>query len=294
MGDLAAEFDALRPHLTRVAYGTLGSLSEAEDVVQEAWLRLERADAAAIEDLRAWLTTTVARLALDALGSARRRREEYVGQWLPEPVVEDLAVKGADERVTLDESVSTALLVVLERLSPAERAAFLLHDVFAMPFSEVAEVVGRSPEAVRQLAARARRHVAAGRPRFPASREEQERIVVAFAVACHEGDLGGLLELLDPGVVFRSDGGGRVSAARFPLEGADRVARALLAIERKRDRDGREIRAALGIVNGAPGAVFHNGEVLNVMSFTVDAGRIVAIDLVRNPEKLRGVPEPGR
>jgi RNA polymerase sigma-70 factor, ECF subfamily len=292
MNDLAAEFERLRPHLTRVAYGTLGSLAEAEDVVQDAWLRLRRADPAAVDDLRAWLTTVVARLALDTLDSARRRREEYVGQWLPEPIVEDPRADGPAERVTLDESVETALLVVLERLSPAERTSFLLHDVFAMPFAEVGEVVGRSPEAARQLAARARRHVAAARPRFPASAEEQERIVVAFGLACQGGDLDELVKLLDPEVLMRSDGGGRVSAAGAPLAGADRVGRALLALERKRRLDGREIRAEMRIVNGAPGAVFHNGEALNVMSFTVDAGRIVAIDIVRNPEKLRGVRVP--
>jgi RNA polymerase sigma-70 factor (ECF subfamily) len=293
MSEAAAEFEELRPHLTRVAYGTLGSLCEAEDVVQDAWLRLQRADRDAIEDLRAWLTTVVARLALDALGSARRRREQYVGQWLPEPVVESLSVQEPAERVAFDETVETAVLIVLERLSPAERAAFLLHDVFSMPFAEVAEVVGRSPAAVRQLAARARRHVAAGRPRFPASVEEQERIVMAFALACLQGDMEKLAGLLDPEVVLRSDGGGRVPAARVPLEGAKRVRNALFALERKRERDGRQTRGKIGLVNGAPGLVFHNGEALNVMSFTVDAGRIVAIDIVRNPDKLRGVPVPG-
>jgi RNA polymerase sigma-70 factor (ECF subfamily) len=278
----------------RVSYSILGSLSEAEDAVQEAWLRLQHADASEIESLRAWLTTVVARLSLDALAVARRRREEYVGQWLPEPIVEGLAEQDPADRITLDEAVETAMLVVLERLSPAERAAFLLHDVFSMPFAEVAEVVGRSPEAVRQLAARARRHVSAGQPRFPASAEEQERILVAFVIACQSGDLDGLLELLDADVVLRSDGGGNVPAARLPLRGPERVARALLALERKRPFDGRDMWGEMGMVNGAPGLVFHNGEALNVMSFTTDRGRIVAIDIVRNPEKLRHVPVPSR
>jgi len=192
--DLAAEFEALRPQLTRVAYGMLGSLAEAEDIVQEAWLRLGRADRAAIEDLRAWLTTVVGRLALDALGSARARRESYVGEWLPEPLVEEYE----EDNPTLDEAVSTALLVVLERLSPAERTAFLLHDVFELPFDKVGEVVGRSPAAVRQLAARARAHVEEGKPRFPADAEEEQRIVTAFALAWLEGDHEALLDVLDP------------------------------------------------------------------------------------------------
>jgi len=292
MDDLAETFEQLRPQLLRLAYGTLGSLSEAEEVVQDAWLRLQRTGAGEIDDLRAWLSTVVGRLSLDALKTARRQREDYVGQWLPEPLVEDLAGEEPADRVTLDESVATAMLVVLERLSPAERTAFLLHDVFAMPFDQVADVVGRSPAAVRQLAARARRHVEQGRPRFPASAEEHERIVAAFAEACGMGDLEQLLELLDPEVVFRSDGGGRVPSARFPLEGAERVARALLALERRRERAGLELRRSPGTVNGQLGFVYYEGENLNVLSFTIDAGRIVALDVVRNPEKLRHVPLP--
>ena len=285
MADLAAEFEALRPHLTRVAYGILGSLGEAEDVVQESWLRLERSDANQIEDLRAWLTTVVGRLALDALGSARRRRESYVGEWLPEPVVEEIG-----EDPTLDEAVSTALLVVLERLSPAERTAFLLHDVFELPFGEVAAVVGRSPAAVRQLASRARGHVEAGKPRFPASAEDEERIAGAFAVAWQEGDLDQLLALLDPDAVFRSDGGGRVPTAGKPLVGAERVARALVGLGRAAARAGREVRGRFARVNGATGLIVEDGETTSVVSLTIDAGQIVALDVVRNPDKLRRLP----
>lgn len=286
---LSAAFEAHRSHLLRVAYATTGSLAEAEDVVQEAWLRLERLDdPGEIRDLRAWLTTTASRLALDALGSARARRERYVGPWLPEPLVEDLSADDPADRVTLDESVSMALLVVLERLSAAERSAFLLHDVFGLSFEEVAEVVGRTPAAVRQLASRARRHVEDGRPRFPPTREEQTQLVTAFAIACAEGDLEALMAILDPDVVWRSDGGGKVSASRKAQRGAERVARINIALARKYARgDGR-----LAEVNGAPGIVLTSSEgVLTVMSFTVDAGRIVAIDVIRNPDKLTNVPE---
>ncbi len=279
---LATEFDALRPQLTRVAYGMLGSLAEAEDVVQEAWLRLTRADPDAIDDLRAWLTTVVGRLALDALGSARRRRETYPGEWLPEPLVEEID----EDDPTLDESVSTALLVVLERLSPAERTAFLLHDVFDLPFEKVAQVVGRSPTAVRQLAARARAHVEAGKPRFPADPDEELRLVAAFAVAWQEGDHEALLGVLDPDAIFRADGGGVVNAAGRPLEGADRIARALLSLRRAAVRRGTEVSGRLARVNGTLGLVLVEPDATSVVSLTIDAGHIVAIDMVRNPEKL--------
>ncbi|MBS1892644.1 MAG: RNA polymerase sigma factor SigJ [Actinobacteria bacterium] len=286
MGDLAAEFEALRPHLTRVAYGIHGSVAEAEDAVQEAWLRLGRTDAAEIEDLRAWLTTVVGRIALDALGSARRRRESYVGEWLPEPVVEEY---GTEENPTLDESVSTALLVVLERLSPAERTAFLLHDVFDLPFEKVADVVGRSPAAVRQLASRARSHVEAGKPRFPADAAEEERIVAAFATAWQEGDHEALLGLLDPDAIMRADGGGRVPSAGKPLLGADRIGRALVAFARTAERRGESLEGRVARVNGAPGLVVHDRYSTSVVSLTIDAGRITAVDIVRNPDKLRGL-----
>jgi RNA polymerase sigma-70 factor, ECF subfamily len=285
--DLAAEFEALRPQLTRVAYGILGSLAEAEDIVQEAWLRLGRADRATIESLRAWLTTVVGRLALDALGSARARRESYVGEWLPEPLVEEWG-----EDPTLDESVSTALLVVLERLSPAERTAFLLHDVFDLPFEKVGEVVGRSPAAVRQLASRARAHVEAGKPRFPAGPDEEQRIVIAFALAWQEGDHAALLGALDPDAVLRADGGGKVNAAGKPLHGAERIARMLLALRRSAQRQGREQRGRLARVNGSPGLVLVEAEATSVVSLTIDAGLVTAVDIVRNPEKLRGLAEP--
>lgn len=281
----ADEFEALRPYLLRVAYSHLGSISEAEDVVQDAWLRLLRTDRAEIRDLRAWLTTVVSRLALDALTSARARRERYIGPWLPEPVV-DTGRADADpaSRVDLDESVSMALLVVLEALSPAERSAFLLHDVFGYSFPEVANVVGRTPQATRQLASRARHAVEARRPRYPAAPDEQRAVVSAFHAATETGDLATLLELLDPAVTFRSDGGGLVNAARKVFTGAERVARIFTAMAR---HFGDGFRMTPILVNGSPGLLMETGGSPTVVAFTLDQGRISEIDLVRNPEKLR-------
>ncbi len=285
---LARSFEANRPRLLRVAYTMTGSLAEAEDCVQEAWLRLRGLDdPATVRDLAAWLTTTVGRLALDALGSARARREHYVGTWLPEPLVEARSHDPAD-RVTLDETVSMALLVVLERLSPAERTAFVLHDVFGVPFREIAALVGRSPAAVRQLASRGRRRIEGGRPRTPATAAEQRKLINAFTAACDGGDLPGLIALLDPDVVLRGDGGGKVPTLRHIERGAARVAPMMLG----RARFAGPLDIVLAQVNGAPGLVIRgrDGE-LSVMAFTVDAGLITAIDLVRNPDKLARVPE---
>jgi RNA polymerase sigma-70 factor (ECF subfamily) len=292
---LARAFEKERPRLLRVAYTTTGSLAEAEDCVQESWLRLRRVpDPDAILDLRGWLTTVVGRLALDALGSARSRRERYVGTWLPEPLVEP-ALPGAvapdpAEQVTLDESVSMALLVVLDELSPAQRTAFLLHDVFGLPFDQVAEVVGRTPAAVRQLASRARRHVERSRPHAPAPRAEQRRLVHAFAAACQEGDLEGLVRLLDPDVAWRGDGGGLVSSLPGVVRGAGRVARRLISFGRGPLPPGT---MRVVTVNGAAGLLLYGpeGEV-SVAAFTVDGGRITAIDVQRNPEKLTSVRFP--
>ena len=281
---LAAEFAQLRPYLLRVAYSHLGSLSEAEDLVQEAWIRLERSDRAEIRNLRAWLTTVVSRLALDALTSARSRRESYVGPWLPEPLVQaDPNAADPAGQLDLDESVSMALLVVLESLSPAERSAFLLHDVFGYSFNEVAEIVGRTPAAARQLATRGRHAVQARRPRYPAGAEEQREVVAAFQAATQDGDVGSLIELLDPAVTFRSDGGGVVNAARTVFTGAERVARIFTAMA---GHFGEQFRLRPIVVNGAPGLLLDTGEYPSVIAFSVDRGRISEIDVVRNPEKL--------
>jgi RNA polymerase sigma-70 factor (ECF subfamily) len=286
---LAAAFDAQRGRLIRIAYATLGSLAEAEDVVQEAWLRLQRLpEDLELRDLRAWLTTVVARVALDTLASARVRREQYIGPWLPEPIVEQIAEDDPLDRVTLDESVALALMIVLERLSPGERSAFLLHDVFGLSFQEAGEILGRTPAAARQLAARARRHVADGRPRFPPTRAQQREIVAAFARACGEGDLDALISLLHPDVVWRSDGGGKAIASRRPQRGAAKVAGGMLALARRPPRSGYEAS-----VNGSPGLVLRDADgLLSVIALTIDAGSIVAIDVIRNPDKLAAVPEP--
>jgi RNA polymerase sigma-70 factor (ECF subfamily) len=278
--NLADEFEARRSTLLQIAYRLLGSVSEAEDVVQDAWLRLDRAVAqTAIENLTAYLTTTVTRLAYDQLGSARARRETYVGEWLPEPWVEDLDLA---DRVVLDESVSMALMRILERLSPAERVVFVLHDSFGMPFEEIGDLVGRSAAATRQLAARARQRVEEERPRRPASAAEHLNLLGAFALAVQEGDLESLVSLLDPEVVWYVDGGGNVRASRKPQHGALHVARTMITLARNNPQTGR---AAL--VNGAPGAVTIGEDgLITVLALTIDDGRIVAIDQILNPDKL--------
>ncbi|MGI5224636.1 RNA polymerase sigma factor SigJ [Actinoallomurus sp. CA-142502] len=297
--DAAREFEALRGRLVAVAYGLLGSVDEAEDAVQESWLRLCRVDRSRIDDLTGWLIVTVARIARDALRSARHRREEYVGPWLPEPLVGagEALIGAADpaDRVTLDEALSAALMVVLESLSPAERTAFVLHEVFGMPFAEVGRVVGRGPAACRQLAARARRRVEAGAPRFAVSPAERRRVAAAFADACGSGNVRALLDVLDGDVVLRSDGGGVVRAARNPVHGADRVARYLAGVVR---RGG--IRTMVpATVNGEPGLLWLlDGTLDSVVTITVANRRVTAIDIVRNPGKLARVrrqiaPRPG-
>lgn len=283
-----AGFQALRPRLLGVAYSLLGSLDEAEDVVQDAWLRLRAAkageDGDEIADVTGWLVVTVSRLALDVLRSARRRREEYVGPWLPEPVLTAAAPDPA-ERVTLDESMSMAMLVVLESLSPAERTAFVLHDVFGLTFAEVGAAVGRSPAACRQLAARARAHVASRAPRFDVDPSEHRRVVDAFARACLGDDIDALLALLDPDVVLRSDGGGRVRAGRRPVRGAAKVARLLFGIRRFGSH-----RLVPATVNGWPGLLrYRDGRLAAVIGLTVAGGRVTAVDMVLNPDKLARV-----
>jgi RNA polymerase sigma-70 factor (ECF subfamily) len=286
LSELSAAFDELRPYLLRVAYTQTGSVGDAEDIVQEAWLRLSRSDHGRIENLKAWLTTVVTRLALDSLTSARARRESYVGEWLPEPVLTDGAVPDDPaETVTLDETVSMALLVLLESLSPSERCSFVLHDVFGFPFDEVSEVVGRSPEAVRQLASRARRHVEAGRPRFPPSRDEHKRVVEAFRRASSAGDIEGLMALLDPQVKVRADGGGVVPTIKPVIVGAERAAQVLSQVLSGVQRY-PEATISYVSINGAPGVVTRLGEAFTLVSFTIDNGLITEVDIFRNPEKL--------
>jgi len=275
-----------RGRLFGVAYRLLGTVADAEDAVQETFLRWEQADRDAIANPAGWLTTVLTRHCLDQLRSARARREAYVGPWLPEPIVEvaDLLAEDPAERVALDESVSLAMLVVLETLSPAERAVFVLHDVFGMEFEQVAETVGRTPAACRQLAARARRHVEERRPRFDPDAAEQRRLVAAFLDASARGDLHALLPLLDPSVVLRADGGGKVRAAGRPVAGAERVAGVLLAGQRWYPG---ALAGRMVAVNGGTGALITmDGEVLAAVGITVANGLITEIDIVANPDKL--------
>jgi RNA polymerase sigma-70 factor, ECF subfamily len=281
--ELAQAYDADRPRLVRLAYAVTGSVSDAEDVVSDGWLRLVAADARdPILDVPAWGAVTVTRLALDLLNSARVRRERYVGSWLPEPVVE--TTNDPADRVTLDESVSYALMVVLETLSPAERTTWVLHDLFGLRFAEVADVVGRTPAAVRQLAARARRHVADNAPRLAVSTAEHDAAVGAFMTASTGGDLAGLLRVLDPDVVLTADGGGVVTAARRPVLGADRVSRFILGIAEK-VRDGQHLETVP--VNGSTGLALYDGDqIAIVVSFTVRAAKIARLDFILAPDKL--------
>ncbi|GGM03073.1 RNA polymerase sigma factor SigJ [Nakamurella endophytica] len=289
---LAADYESSRDHLVRVAYAILGSRAEAEDVVSDVWLRLVAADRRdPVLDVEAWATVAVARAALDALRSARVRREVYTGPWLPEPVLGSWppaggADAGADpaDRVTLDDEVGYALLVVLETLTPAERTAWVLHDLFGLPFTDVAAAVGRTPAAVRQLAARARGHVAAGAPRVGVDRAEHTAAVTRFLEAAAGGDLAALMRALDPDVVLTSDGGGHVSAARRPVRGRDKVARFLLGTQH---RFGQGQQAELVSVNGALGlALFADRTLTTVLSLTVSGGLVRRVDMIRSPVKL--------
>ena len=292
--DVAREFEGHRSYLTAVAYRMLGTLADAEDAVQDTYLRFARVDISEIREVRGWLTTALARICLDHIGSARNRREQYVGPWLPEPVVGvDLGVGpvSPEDRVTLDESVSMAMLVLLESLSPAERTALVLHDVLSLPYEEIAGTVGRSESACRQLVSRARAHVRERSPRFTVDAAQQSAAVDAFLTACADGRVHALVGVLAPDVVLRSDGGGLVSGvARQPVTGADKVARLLLGVAAKHTAFPWTCR-----VNGAAGLVFEGADgVVGVMGFTVADQRITEIDFVVNPEKLRRVLAPSR
>jgi len=283
--ELAAEWTRLRPRLVSVAYAVLGSRTEAEDIVADCWLSLVTADAREpVRDLYAWGTIAVARRAVDALRSARRQREAYIGPWLPEPFVEPVPASDPADRVTLDERVSFALMVALEALSPAERTAWVLHDLFGLPFRDVASVVGRTTAAVRQLAVRARAHIAAGASRIEVDPGERRRVADAFLTAAAGGDLATLVSVLDPDVVLVSDGGGQVRAARRPVVGANNVARLFLGLAR-RSPPGAVLRPIP--VNGGPGFILTQDDAtLLVAALTVVRGRISRIDLVLAPDKL--------
>ncbi|MER5864543.1 sigma-70 family RNA polymerase sigma factor [Kitasatospora sp. NPDC002040] len=283
-------FESLRRYLGSVAYRLLGSVSDAEDVLQEAWLRWRSTDRSKVEEPRAFLTTVVTRLCYDQLGSARVRREAYYGEWLPEPLVseEDAPAHLAE----LGEEVSMALLTVLEQLTPAERTAFVLHDVFSIGFEEIAGSLDRTPAATRQLASRARRRVKTGGRPGTVDRAAHRQVVSAFATAAAEGDLQGLVALLDPDVVWHSDGGGIVSAGVRPILGMDKVARLVAGLYAKYFTPA-DVGDSPVLVNGEPGLAWHDaeGKVLGVVAFTVTDGRITQAYVVVNPEKLTHVTQ---
>lgn len=277
-GDAAASFDPLRPRLTRIAYRMLGSVADAEDVVQDAFVRWMGADRAGIREPEAFLRRVVTRLCLDQLKSARARRETYVGPWLPEPVVEE---EGEADDVTLP------LMLALERLSPLERAAFLLHDVFGLPFDEVAETIGRDPAATRQLASRARTHVRAARPRFDMPKERGLEIAAAFFHASRSGDMTSLRGLLADDVSVYSDGGGKVHAGLRPILGIEDVMKLHGSLARFFAKEMSRVER-WGMINGLPGFVTREpGDVLQTTALAIEDDKIVGIYIMRNPDKLR-------
>jgi RNA polymerase sigma factor (sigma-70 family) len=279
------QFELHRPHLQAVAYRMLGSMGEAQDAVQEAWLRLNRSDTDDVNNMAGWLTTVVGRVCLDMLRARQARREDYAGSWLPEPIVSIEPDGDPEQEAILADSVGLALLVVLENLAPAERLAFVLHDMFDMPFDELAPIVGRTPAATRQLASRARRRVRGLAPAPDPDILRQREVVDAFLAASRAGDFEALVSVLDPDVVFRIDSGGISPAARPPISGAPAVAQQLLA---RGSRFAPHARRA--IVNGTAGLVIGPGpRPRAVVGFTIVAGRIAAIDLITDAEKLPDV-----
>jgi RNA polymerase sigma-70 factor (ECF subfamily) len=277
------EFEQHRPHLQAVAYRMLGSMTEAEDAVQEAWLRLNRADTSRVANMAGWLTTVVGRVCLDMLRARRARREDYVGTWLPEPIVS--TGDDPEDEALLADAVGIALFVVLETLSPAERLAFVLHDMFGVSFDEIAPIVDKTPAAARQLASRARRRVRGSATVPDADLAAQREVVDAFLAAARAGDFEALLEVLDPDVVFRIDTGAVAPAARPVVNGAAAVARQVLERGMRFAPLGRPaiVNGAAGVVVGPPGAP------IAVVGLTVVDGRIVEIDVITDREKLRGV-----
>jgi RNA polymerase sigma factor (sigma-70 family) len=279
---LAERFEEHRTHLRAVAYRMLGSVSEADDAVQESWLRLSRSDASDIENLGGWLTTVVARVCLNMLRSRATRREEPMSAYVPDPIVSRVGELAPDDQVLLADSVGLALLVVLETLAPAERLAFVLHDMFAVPFDEIAPMVERSPTAARQLASRARRRVQGAAAVPDPDLDRQREVVDAFFAAARDGDFDALVAVLHPDVVLRSDGGAVRPGASFVMRGAREVAESALSFARMSPF----VRPAL--VNGAAGVVVApHGRPFSVMGFTVRDGKIVEIDGIADPERLR-------
>ena len=278
----------LRPLLFSIAYRMVGSVSEAEDLVQEAFLRFHRAVSGGeqIASPKAWLSAVTTRLAIDHLRSARARRERYVGAWLPEPLVTSTEPDAAEHAETAN-SLSLAFLHLLERLSPVQRAVFLLHDVFGYDYAEIARLVGRSEDNCRQIAVRARRHVEAGRPRFEPSRREREELARRFFAAIERGDTEGLVGLLAADAVLEGDGGGKVPALAAPAAGAERVARFLVGLARRGRAVGMGARPVE--VNGHPGLLITDpeGRILGVLALDIAEGRVQTVRSMANPDKLR-------
>lgn len=280
--DAALVFTAARPRLFGLAYRMLGSAAEAEDVLQEAHLRWQTADRESVTTPQAWLTTVVTRLCLDQLKSARVRRESYVGPWLPEPV----ATEQREDPLDL-ESISLAFLVLLEALSPLERAVFVLREVFDYSFTEIGEALGRDEAACRQLAHRAKEHLRSKRPRFARSREQHEKLLMGFLGAVTQGDLSGLQQMLADDVVALSDGGGRAKAALNPVHGVDRVSRLCLGLSKK---GAAGIIPQIEEINGWPALVLRVGDVtVAAMTIETDGEKIYSIHIINNPDKLSRV-----
>lgn len=284
------EFESHRPWLFSIAYRMLGSVMEAEDVVQEAYLRYSAADRTDIRQPRAFLTTIVTRLCLDQLKSARAQREEYYGPWLPEPLVTDEG--GPASHFGKLESLSMAFLVLLEQLTPAERAVFLLREVFDYSYAEIADIIGRDEAACRQILHRARQHVHGGRPRYEVSLDARRELLQRFLMAAEAGDMDQLEGMLKADVVSYSDGGGKVTAAPQPIYGPQKVARFLKRLVDLREPDWT---TEVHDINGTPGVIVRRatGDVVSVLTFDADADGISAVHIVANPDKLAHLAHPG-
>jgi RNA polymerase sigma factor (sigma-70 family) len=286
---LAQQFEQHRPHLRRIAYRMLGSLNDTDDAVQEAWLRLSRAETAAVDNLGGWLTTVVGRVCLDMLRRRNSSREDYVGSWLPEPIVTIDQSATPEEEALIADSVGLALLVVLETLNPSERLAFVLHDMFAVSFDEIAAIIGKSPAGARQLASRARRRIRGAPLSEDVDIELQRELIDAFIAASRAGDFDALVKVLDREVVFRADAGRDSARARGPIQGAEAVAQRVL-------QEGRPFAglARRALVNGSAGLVVGKpGKPIAVVSFTITHELITAIDLITDQSKLRRLADLG-
>ncbi len=288
------DFERHRSLLFSIAYRMVGGVADAEDVVQEAYLRWQEVSEAEVRSPRSYLSAVVTRLSIDRLRSARAWREEYLGPWLPEPLLSDRSEEVATDPAEFDETLSMAFMVLLESLNPVERAVFLLREVFDYDYPEISRIVGKSEGNCRQILRRARQSVAARRPRFERSPEQEERLTRQFVQACISGDMDGLLGLLSEDVTLWSDGGGKVAAAPYPIHGPERVARFLLGVLRTVPPD---FFASPARVNGGPGVVgYVEGHPTGVIALDIAEGRLRGVRIVVNPEKLRAIPpsSPGQ